>query len=697
MIRTFSGYLLAAAIIGMVTPSVTSYELRVTSLGATNQQSSSNLTSDPDISETTGLDGARTSYVVPRNSTPDAAGQLVQFKTETDPIGAAEQLDVSTSKLEQLDDRTYYVAEGGVDERSLEPLATVEPNGAFTILGRPDDPAFGNQVGLSNISATNAWDLETGSSTIRIAVLDSGVNGLHEDLFGKVVEGYDFVNDRAIGRNSDSDDHGHGTAVASVAAAVGNNGRGLAGMAWNVEIIPIKVINSSGAGSTREVMLGVQYAVAHGANIILMSIGSHEDNSSLRDAIDEAWKARILTVASAGNDGATGPSSVLYPARYPRVLAVGSTDGSDARASFSSVGLELDLMAPGTDIYHATDSDSGYGLGSGTSFAAPFVAGTAALALSTHPGIDPGALHDLLRDTADKVAGMGGAGRTDFYGYGRLNARRALEAAKGNYAGKLVSRTENIPSLGSTQSWQIEYRYQNTGTSTWKRVGPSRMELSTAGSTDHTLPFVREDLVGHQPSGWLTATRVGMVEDEVRPGGIGTFRFYIGIPSGMTGQRYTESMQLVVRGGSVLAGTAADFTVNVLTEADRYHAKYVGQTPNPTLTPGGSAKFQVFYRNEGNATWTRQTVKLGTSHERDRVSAFAREDTTNGNPSGWSSPTRVSLDQEVVAPGQLGSFTFYLSDTAAIAPGTYREYFQPLADGITWMEDHGLFWDLIVR
>lgn len=624
-------------------------------------------------------------------------GQLVRFKKVTDLEAAADRLDVPTQELEAINEQTYFVPDGGVDPKQVRRVATVEPNGTFIMLGRPNDPSFGNQIGVSNISATNAWDMETGSSAVRIAVLDTGVNGLHEDLFGKVIEGYDFVNSREIARNSDSDDHGHGTAVASVAAAVGNNGRGMAGIAWNVEVMPVKVISASGTGTTREVILGMQYAVAHGADVIVMSIGSREESSSLRDAVDEAWNARILTVASAGNDGATGPSSVLYPARYPRTLAVGSTDGNDVRASFSSVGLELDLMAPGTDIFHATDSDSGYDRSSGTSFAAPFVAGTAALIKSTHPGLDAGTLHDLLRDTTDKVAGMNGAGRTDFYGYGRLNARRALEQAKGEYAGKFVGVSENIPSLGATQSWPIEYRYQNTGRSTWKRLGTTRMELATAGPTDRTLPFVREDLVTHQPSGWLSSSRVSMVEDEVRPGQIGTFRFWIGIPQGMTGQRYTEAMQLALRGGSAVSGTEASFMVNVLSEADRYHAKYVGQTGNPTLAPSGSAKFQVFYRNEGNATWQKSVVKLATNRDKDRVSIFRRDDSTNANPSGWSSATRVSLDQDVVAPGQVGSFTFYLSDTSSINPGTYREHFQPVADGITWMEDYGLFWDLTVQ
>lgn len=629
----------------------------------------------------------------PQSDTANQEEQLITFRDAVTLEAAAEQLGVSVDAVLSLDERTVVVR-GAVEPQTDRNVVAVESSAIYQALARPSDPYFGNQVGVSNIAATDAWDIETGQPNVRIAVVDSGVNGLHEDLYGKVIEGYDFVNDRPIARNSDSDDNAHGTAVASVAAAQGNNTLGLAGMSWNAEVMPVKVLNAFGFGYTREVVLGVRYAIERGANIIVMSIGSSENSPLLEQAINDAWDQGILVVAAAGNNG---PADVYYPAKYDRVLAVGATNGNDVRAGFSNVGLALDLMAPGVDITHATDTESGYAVSSGTSFAAPFVAGTAALIKSRHPGMSPSELTDAIRNSTDKVAGMGGAGRTDFYGYGRLNAARALRSVAGNYKASLVSRTENIPPLGSTQSWQVEFVYRNTGTSIWRNSGPYRMELGTANDTDHIMPFTREDLVTRQPSGWLTANRIQMVESEVKPGATGTFRFWISVPQGMQANTYTEHVQLNVRDVGPVANTTSNFAVRVLGELDRYHAQYVGQTPNPTLASLASGRFQVFFKNVGNATWTKSTVRLGTSRDQDRVSRFLREDTTNRNASGWVNATRVQLDQDTVAPGQTGSFTFYLADTADIASGTYREYFQPVVEGLGWMEDHGVFWDVTVQ
>ncbi len=619
--------------------------------------------------------------------------QLIQFKHATDAATVAHALSAET--VRPLDETTYEVTHPTVKPETVAEVAHVEPNAVFTTLLRPSDPSFAGQVGLGAISATEAWEYETGSPTVRIAVLDTGVNGLHEDLYGRVIEGYDFVNDHPIGRNTDSDDHGHGTAVASVAGAQGNNGVGLAGMSWNTDLMPIKALDRNGYGSLREVVLGIRYAIERGASIIVMSIGSPTPSTLLEQAINDAWNAGILVVAAAGNDGAAA-TSLLYPAQYEHALSVGATTGADERASFSNTGSALDVVAPGVGITHAADA-GGYAAGSGTSLAAPFVAGTAALIKSRHPGATPEQLLAAIRNAADTVAGMNGADKTDQYGFGRLSAAAALRSVTGDAAATLVSKTEGIPPLGSTQSYAIEYVYRNTGTSVWRKFGPHNTQLLTAGPTARISPFIREDLVGRQPSGWVAPTSVTMVESEVRPGATGTFRFFLSVPPGLAAGPHDEAMQLEIRDVGPLAGTAASVRIPVLAEADRYHARYIGQTPNPTLSSNGSATFQVFYRNEGNATWTKAIVQLATSHDRDRNSQFLREDSSTHRPSGWRSPTRIALDQDTVAPGQVGSFTFYLGDTASIPPGTYREHFQPVADGITWMEDVGLFWDLTVQ
>lgn len=700
--RTVFSYCAIFLLVGIVTPSVLNDEsISNHELGITNQadqtttssvgRHNSPLTTDNSPKTSDGNPSRFTPHASPK--APAGVSQLVQFKEATTVETVATTL--GTQDIRPVDATTYEVTNPAIKPETITTVTHVEDSAVFTTLLRPSDPSFGNQVGLTNVSATDAWDYETGSPTVRIAVIDTGVNGLHEDLYGRVIEGYDFVADHPIGRNVDSDDHGHGTAVASVAAAQGNNSVGMAGLTWNADVMPIKALDSNGFGTTREVVLGIRYAIERHANIIVMSIGSSSPSALLEQAINDAWAAGILVVAAAGNDGAVG-STLLYPAQYEHTLSVGATNGNDGRASFSNVGPALDVMAPGVGVTVALDG-GGYGTSSGTSLAAPFVAGTAALLKSRHPGLNPDQLLAAIRGTADKVAGLGGAEHTNQFGYGRLNTAAALRSVTGDDAATLVSKTENVPSLGSTQSVQIQYVYRNTGTSVWKRSGPHNTQLITASPTARISPFLREDLVTRKPSGWVAPTSVSLVEDEVQPGGTGTFRFWVSVPVGLAAGTYDESMQVETRDVGVVPNTAAAVRIPVLAELDRYHARYVGQTPNPTLTSNGSAKFQVFYRNEGNATWTKAIVQLGTNQDKDRVSQFKREDTTGGSPSGWISPTRVSLDQDVVAPGQIGSFTFYLADTPSINSGTYREHFQPVAEGIGWMEDIGLFWDLTVQ
>lgn len=700
--RVWLSLTLVAAVVGLALPTVTNHKSQI--MNDDYHQNREELFPNSHFSTPNVTPNAPSVDHAPLTTQPSRLGsdeadnsqepvsQLVQFKSDTNVKAVAKRL--GTEAVTPVDATTYVIAKPTVVLETLPEVAHTEPNAIFTALTRPNDPNFGNQLGLANVSATNAWDLETGSPTVRIAVIDTGVNGLHEDLFGRVIEGYDFVNDHPISRNSDSDDNGHGTGIASVAAAQGNNRLGMTGLAWNVEVMPIKALNQTGSGTTREVMLGIRYAIERGANVILMSIGSTTPSTLLEQAINEAWDRGILTVAAAGNDGAVG-ANLLYPAQYNHVLSVGATFSTDVRAPFSNFGSALDVVAPGVDIMHATD-DGGYATGSGTSYAAPFVAATASLLKSRHPGLTPDQLFHAIRDHTDTVAGMNGADWTDQYGSGRLNAAAALQSVTGDTAAQLVRHTEGIPPLGATQSWQIEYVYQNTGTSVWRQSGPHNVQLITAQPTARILPFVREDLVTHQPSGWVAPTSVRMVESEVRPGATGTFRFWISVPPGLASGNYDEPMQLEIRDQGLVDGTSAPFQVRVLSEADRYHTQLVGQSPQPTLAANGSARFQVLYRNVGNATWTKGIVKLGTSRDLDRVSSFLRQDRDLTVPSGWSSPTRVSLDQDVVAPGQIGSFTFSLADTPSIAPGVYHEFFRPVADGLTWLEGE-VGWDLTVQ
>jgi thermitase len=303
--------------------------------------------------------------------------------------------------------------------RSSPYVEYAEPNyiaHAFTI---PNDPYWSSQWGLTKIEAPAAWDITTGSSSVIIAIVDSGIDLFHPDLSGKLVSGYDFVNDDS----TPQDDYGHGTHVAGIAAAKTNNGTGVAGLSWNAEIMPVKVLNDYGSGNYQDLVNGIIFAANHGADIINLSLGGSAYSSTLKDAVEYAHGLGCVVVAAAGNNN----SSVSYPARYPDVVAVAATDSNDQKAGFSNYGPEVDVAAPGVSIRSTYWwGSSTYGWLSGTSQASPHVAGLAALIWSVSPSLNNTQVESIIKQTADD---LGAAGRDHDYGFGRINARRALQAA----------------------------------------------------------------------------------------------------------------------------------------------------------------------------------------------------------------------------------------------------------------------------
>lgn len=293
-----------------------------------------------------------------------------------------------------------------------------EPNYIAHVFVTPNDSYWSSQWGMTKIEAPAAWDIATGSSSVTIAILDTGVDLLHPDLSGKLASGYDFANDDS----NPQDDHGHGTHVAGIAAARTNNGTGVAGLSWDAKIMPVKVLNDRGSGEYEDVANGIIYAVNNGAGIINLSLGGSAYSSVLKDAVKYAHDLGCVIAAAAGNNN----SSVSYPARYPEVIAVAATDSNDQRASFSNYGPEIDIAAPGVNI-RSTHwwGSSTYGWLSGTSQASPHVAGLAALVWSVNPGLNNTQVESIIKQTADD---LGAAGRDNYYGFGRINARRALKA-----------------------------------------------------------------------------------------------------------------------------------------------------------------------------------------------------------------------------------------------------------------------------
>jgi len=305
----------------------------------------------------------------------------------------------------------------------------------------PNDPYYStDQWGLAEINVSAAWDFTHGSKDVVVAVIDTGIDYTHIDLAANMWKdkaghyGYDFWDND----NDPMDDNingyegtqwvpnlqiYHGTHVAGVVGAVMDNGIGIAGVA-QVKLMAVKAMNDSGEGTDVTVAEGIQYAVDNGADIITMSLGVETSTTALRTAIEYAIDHRVVLTAAAGNDGS---STVSYPAAYPEVIAVGAIDSGSNRASFSNYGYELDIMAPGTNIFSTKPTDT-YQYLDGTSTATPFVAGVAALLLSMNPGLTPYEIGWAINNTASR---LGGAGWDSLTGWGLIDASAAIAAVSG--------------------------------------------------------------------------------------------------------------------------------------------------------------------------------------------------------------------------------------------------------------------------
>lgn len=310
-------------------------------------------------------------------------------------------------------------------------VKSAEPNGlVHATTTSSNDPGFANQWGTRRINAPLAWDLSQGFG-VTVAVIDTGVDLAHPDLVGRVdtENDWDFVNSSDTAR----DDDGHGTHVAGIIAATLNNRLGVAGVAPGARVLPLKALDANGEGDFFTVAQAIYYA-AENASVINMSLGSDEYSSVINNAIQYAISHDVVVIAASGNDSS---SIVSYPARFAGVVGVGSTNDGDARSSFSNYGPEVDVTAPGYAIYSTVPG--GYAWLSGTSMAAPQVAGTVALIRAAHPELNRQAVEMLLYDSAKD---LGALGKDNFYGYGRIDAAAAL----GGLVPKPISgEIEDIP------------------------------------------------------------------------------------------------------------------------------------------------------------------------------------------------------------------------------------------------------------
>jgi subtilisin family serine protease len=379
-----------------------------------------------------------------------------QLKAVTKAGGTIEDtLDSIDGALVSVDPgETDSAAEELARQRAVE---YVEPNYVLHANRLPNDHLFGEQWALRNVGqyggkagadirATEAWDQTTGAN-VTVAVVDTGVDYAHPDLAPNIwtnpadppngvdddhngfvddVHGADFVNEDP----NPMDDAGHGSHVAGIIGAKGNNGTGVVGVNWDVKIMALKFLDSDGQGNTADAANAIDYAVSHGARVINASWGGPAFSQALYQAVRRAGDKGVEFVAAAGNDGENADVKPDYPAAYdlPNVISVAATDASDDLADFSNYGASsVDLAAPGDDIESTVPKitdPSGYASFSGTSMATPFVTGALALYFSRFPQATADQARTAILQSVDKLPTLAGKVATG----GRLNLARALGA-----------------------------------------------------------------------------------------------------------------------------------------------------------------------------------------------------------------------------------------------------------------------------
>ncbi|MDR7482928.1 MAG: S8 family serine peptidase [Armatimonadota bacterium] len=349
-------------------------------------------------------------------------------------------LKVSPARLEAL---LHSLARHPAVER-------VELNGIATALAAPDDPHYATscypssrngcvtQWGFGPIQAAGAWDITRGWNTVKIAVVDTGIDTSNPDL-PPVAAQVDYVN----GDGDADDDNGHGTHVAGIIGALTNNTIGVAGMNWGtlggtgdpgVSLLAAKVLNAAGSGSYYAVMNGIMWAVQNGAHVINLSLGGSLPSIFLESAVVNAWQAGSVLACAAGN---SGTKAKTYPAAYPECIAVAATDQTDRKASFSNWDKTwVDVAAPGVAILSTMPNSpvylttqyaykQDYDALSGTSMATPFVAGLAGLRWTRWAATGcatNSCIRNKIEATADRISGTG-----RYWAHGRINAYKAVQ------------------------------------------------------------------------------------------------------------------------------------------------------------------------------------------------------------------------------------------------------------------------------
>lgn len=362
----------------------------------------------------------------------------------------------------QRRDSGFMLSNNSTPTLSSQMMIVVLGNNSTSSASWPNDPHYSYQWDMPKMAAPDAWVVSTGSSSVTVAVVDTGVDYTHPDLAANCVSGYDFVNNDA----NPMDDNGHGTHCAGTIAAIGNNGVGIAGVTWNSKIMPLKFLNSGGSGYTSDALSAFAWGYSRGVRIFSNSWGGYGTDTALQSAINTYSDAIFL--CAAGNDGVNIDSYTFSPAGLScaNIISVAMTDSSDNLVSWSNYGpTTVDVAAPGLSIYSTIPGS--YGYKSGTSMATPHVAGLAALVKAVNSGYTVAQTKLAIMNGVDTKSGLSGKCVTG----GRVNANQTVRMAialQAKFYG--VPETQIFPlivhfydaSLGNPTSWLWNFGDGNT-------------------------------------------------------------------------------------------------------------------------------------------------------------------------------------------------------------------------------------------
>jgi len=535
-----------------------------------------------------------------------------------------------------------------------------EPNYIRKAFAVPTDEHYAKQWHYPLINLPEAWEITKGSSDVIVAVVDTGILSTHPDInSSQLVDGYDFIRSTDIsvdgdGVDSDPDDPGdqmqggssfHGTHVAGTIAAATNNTTGVSGVAWNCKIMPLRALGKGG-GSSYDIMQAVRYAAgltvdanvapSNAAHIINLSLGGASFSQSEQDDINAVRAAGVIIIAAAGNEDTSDPS---YPAAYDGVISVSAVGADKSLAPYSNYGSKIDIAAPGGDMSQDLDGDghpdgvlstsgddsSGtiqmiYEFSNGTSMAAPHMAGVAALMKSVYSDLTPNDLDSLIQN-GNITEDIGPTGRDDSFGYGLINAQKAVIEAH-----KLDDSATAIPALLAVTPLTLNFESSRTpATVTAKNLGDEAL-TGVSPSEDADWLTVTADTVDAEGLGTYTVT---VLDNDLDNG-----PYTADITFSSSQNTVTVSVSMIV-GQTAVAGNAG-FHYILLINPDTFEAVDQFEVPTPS---GGKYSYSL------QAPAGTYILFAGTDSDSDYYIGDSGE--SSGAYISMDQPVEITLDQNV--------------------------------------------------